>query len=37
MSKRELGELEKRSTAVEREAGQGENDTKKMRAEAKSV
>ncbi len=30
MSRRELGELEKRWKAVEREAGQGERDIKKM-------
>ena len=33
MSRRELGELEKRSIAVEREAGQGERDIKRMQAE----
>jgi structural maintenance of chromosome 2 len=37
MSKRELGELEKRWKAVEREAGQGERDIKKMQAEAESL
>ena len=33
MSRRELGELEKRWKAVEREAGQGECDIKRMQAE----
>ena len=36
MSRRELGELEKRWKAVEREAGQGERDIKKMQAEVES-
>jgi len=37
MSKRELVELEKRWKAVEREAGQGERDIKKMQAEVESL
>ena len=37
MSKRGLGELEKRWKAVEREAGQGERDIKKMQAEVESL
>ena len=36
MSRREIGELEKRWKAVEREASQGERDVKKMQAEAES-
>jgi hypothetical protein len=32
MSTRELGKLEKRLKAVDREAGQGERDFKKMQA-----
>jgi structural maintenance of chromosome 2 len=37
MSRRELGELEKRWKAVEREAGQGERDIKKMQADVESL
>ncbi|KAH9957598.1 hypothetical protein BC827DRAFT_651097 [Russula dissimulans] len=37
MTKRELGELEKRWKAVEREAGQGERDIKKTRAEVEAL
>ena len=37
MSRRELGELEKRWKAVEREASQGERDVKKMQAEVESL
>ena len=37
MSRRELGELEKRWKAVEREASQGERDIKKMQAEVESL
>ena len=37
MSRRELGELEKRWKAVEREAGQGERDIKKMQVEAEAL
>jgi len=37
MSRRELGELEKRWKVVEREAGQGERDIKKMRAEVEAL
>ncbi|KAH9957622.1 hypothetical protein BC827DRAFT_1385516 [Russula dissimulans] len=37
MSKRELGELEKRWKAVEREAGQGGHDIKKTRAEVEAL
>jgi structural maintenance of chromosome 2 len=37
MTRRELGELEKRWKAVEREAGQGERDIKKMQAEVESL
>ncbi|KAI0289102.1 condensin complex subunit SMC2 [Russula brevipes] len=37
MSRRELGELEKRWKAVEREAGQGERDIKKMRADFEAL
>lgn len=37
MSRRELGELEKRWKAVEREAGQGERDIKKMQVEVESL
>ena len=37
MSRRELGELEKRWKAVEREAGQGERDIKRMQAEVETL
>jgi structural maintenance of chromosome 2 len=37
MSRRELGELEKRWKAVEREAGQGERDIKRMRADVETL
>jgi structural maintenance of chromosome 2 len=37
MSKRELGDLEKRWKAVEREASQGERDIKKMQGEVESL
>ena len=37
MSRRELGELEKRWKAVEREAGQGERDIKRMRADVEML
>ena len=37
MSRRELGELEKRWKAVEREAGQGERDIKKMQVEVETL
>ncbi len=37
MSRRELGELEKRWKAVEREAGQGERDIKRMRVEVETL
>ena len=37
MSRRELGELEKRWKAVEREAGQGERDVKKMQANVEAL
>ncbi|KAF8489517.1 condensin complex subunit SMC2 [Russula emetica] len=37
MSRRELGELEKRWKAVEREAGQGERDIKKMQVELETL
>ena len=37
MSRRELAELEKRWKAVEREAGQGERDVKKMRTEVEML
>jgi structural maintenance of chromosome 2 len=37
MSRRELGELEKRWKAVEREAGQGERDIKKMQVEVEAL
>ena len=37
MTRRELGDLEKRWKAVEREAGQGERDMKEMQAEVESL
>jgi len=37
MSRRELGELEKRWKAVEREAGQGERDIKRMQVEVEAL
>jgi structural maintenance of chromosome 2 len=37
MSRRELGELEKRWKAVEREASQGERDIKKMQVEVETL
>ena len=37
MSRRELGELEKRWKAVEREAGQGERDIKRIQAEVETL
>ncbi|KAI0296748.1 condensin complex subunit SMC2 [Multifurca ochricompacta] len=37
MNRRELGELEKRWKAVEREAGQGERDIKRMRADVETL
>ena len=37
MSRREIGELEKRWKAVEREVSQGERDVKKMQAEVESL
>ncbi|KAI9507224.1 condensin complex subunit SMC2 [Russula earlei] len=37
MSRRELGELEKRWKAVEREAGQGERDIKRMQVELETL
>ena len=37
MSRRELGELEKLWKAVEREAGQGERDIKKMQVEVETL
>ena len=37
MSRRELGELEKRWKAVEREAGQGERDVKRMQADVEML
>ena len=37
MSRRELAELEKRWKAVEREAGQGERDIKRMQAEVETL
>jgi structural maintenance of chromosome 2 len=37
MSRRELGELERRWKAVEREAGQGERDIKEMQADVESL
>jgi structural maintenance of chromosome 2 len=37
MKQRDPGELDKRWKAMEREAGQGENDIKKMQAEVENL